>query len=391
MRDDFKIIIKSFDDKKIKLKASNSVSKDDFKDIKKGIKELAITNGPTRIENNALRNRQSMKKVELADSIEYIGDKAFYNCKELEDIYLPENLSYVSLDAFYLCKSLKFNEYENGQYLGSKNNPYLLLMNVIDGEVEEFNIHPDCRFIFALFAGTKIKEINIPSKVKEIHDIAFGIGTSLEKINVDKDNPYFLSEDGVLYSKDKKTLLAIPYLRKEPYIIPIEVENIECKPFGYPYLNYNTSNRVYYLAKKDNPFFLCVGGNLSDEKEIKLENGTEIIGPNAFVSSDYSVEKITFPNSVKVISKNAFLKCWLKEVNLNDGLEYIGENAFLRTTHVKEYKLYPSIKEIGSKAFDADDMYMNALFLFMGNEGQFNKIKLGESALKMKNVKFMEE
>ncbi|MBQ2212049.1 MAG: hypothetical protein II410_04070, partial [Ruminococcus sp.] len=66
-------------------------------------------------------------------------------------------------------------------------------------------------------------------------------------------------------------------------------------------------------------------------------------------------------------------------------------NAFLSVTSIKEIKLYPSIKEIGSKAFDADDMYMNALFLFMGNEEQFNKIKLGESALKMKNVKFVEE
>ena len=53
------------------------------------------------------------------------------------------------------------------------------------------------------------KEIHIPSTVKEIVKGTFNIET-LEKIVVDKNNPYYSSKNGILYNKDGTVKLCVP-------------------------------------------------------------------------------------------------------------------------------------------------------------------------------------
>ncbi len=59
---------------------------------------------------------------------------------------------------------------------------------------------------------------------------------SLKYLLVHSDNPYYSSEDNVLFSKDKRTLLYYPnYKKGEEYTVPSFVTRIEKSAFRYPY------------------------------------------------------------------------------------------------------------------------------------------------------------
>ncbi len=63
--------------------------------------------------------------------------------------------------------------------------------------------------------------------------------TEVEQIIVDPDNPYYCSVDGVMYSKDMKTLICVPSARKKPYSIPETVTGI-----------YNLALNNFYVHQK---------------------------------------------------------------------------------------------------------------------------------------------
>ncbi len=104
-------------------------------------------------------------------------------------------------------------------------------------------------------------------------------------IIVDENNKKFSSIDGILYSKDKKTL-------------------IKC-PRGY------------------------MG-------EVNIPDGVEVIHSQSFYCCD-NITEITIPNSVKEIGDNAFYRCSsLKRVYMPKNVELIGVNIFDRCNSLKD-------------------------------------------------------
>lgn len=78
-----------------------------------------------------------------------------------------------------------------------------------------------------LYSDVFLRSITIPASVEEISPIAFMYCSSLERITVSEDNPNFCDINGVLYSKDQKTLIAYPPSHEgENFIIPPGVETI---------------------------------------------------------------------------------------------------------------------------------------------------------------------
>lgn len=84
----------------------------------------------------------------------------------------------------------------------------------------------------AFYGGYSFEEIYIPSSVKVIKDTAFMATGSLKRIQVDENNPYYCSEDGVLFNKDKTTLIQMPNASEiESYTIPDGVITIGNEAF----------------------------------------------------------------------------------------------------------------------------------------------------------------
>ena len=88
-----------------------------------------------------------------------------------------------------------------------------------------------------IFQGTKVKELFIPKNVEKFDsEQPFDRSYIISKITVDKENKYFCDIDGVLYSKDKKTLWFCPGNRTETtFVVPYGVKLIELASFGESY------------------------------------------------------------------------------------------------------------------------------------------------------------
>lgn len=147
-----------------------------------------------------------MRLVILPDTIETIGEYAFYKCESLSRMNLPSAVSVIGDYAFYGCTHWK-------------------------NAIIPSNAHTIG--IAAYAACFDIKEINVPASVINIGDMAFSGCSRLVNIIVDEANPLWRSVDGVLYSKDMKTIYSYPLGRKnEVFTIPEGVENIHYKAFA---------------------------------------------------------------------------------------------------------------------------------------------------------------
>lgn len=74
------------------------------------------------------------------------------------------------------------------------------------------------------FENSAVKTITLPSGLRDIVDGALiprCVNEHLARIEVSKDNPYYTSVDGILYTKDKSCLLYIPFnYPKSNYEVP---------------------------------------------------------------------------------------------------------------------------------------------------------------------------
>ncbi|MBR0408359.1 MAG: leucine-rich repeat protein [Clostridia bacterium] len=117
---------------------------------------------------------------------------------------------------------------------------------------------------------------------------------------VPEDHPRYKSVDGVLFSKDGKTLLAYPNDRKaEHYDVPAGVERIGNGAFGNEYL-----------------------------KTISLPIGLKSVGDYAF-SGCTRLQSIALPLTVKEIGKGIFNECVsLELVSLPEGMEAVRDENY---------------------------------------------------------------
>jgi hypothetical protein len=145
---------------------------------------------------------------------------------------------------------------------------------------------------------------------------------------VDDDNPNYSSDSsGVLFNKDKTTLIKYPEGRYQPeYSIPSSVVLIDRGAFS----DTNIKSVVF-------------------EENSRLQ----IIEDSAF-SSCRSLEKVTVPKSVTLIDKNAFYSCLLlNSFTFEEGsqLETIGSSAFVFCTTLESIILPEKVRLIGERAF----------------------------------------
>lgn len=92
----------------------------------------------------------------------------------------------------------------------------------------DYGCFGDCRSI-----ESNLKKIFLPKSVKNFENEVF-YRTSIEAIEVDKQNETFSSIGGVLFTKDKSTLLCLPHSFKgRSYSVPYGVKSIAKDAFAW--------------------------------------------------------------------------------------------------------------------------------------------------------------
>ena len=159
----------------------------------------------------------------------------------------------------------------------------------------------------------------------------------LESINVDPENPYCTSVDGMLLNKEKTILYACPPANegnKGVIVVPDTVEIIADKAFG----------------------------GCTKIKEIILPTSLKTIGEKAFADCK-ALKKLVLPDGIETIGKEAFLRCGkLTNAGLKGSTkkgyayefpweEEIIENAFSGMNKLQKVVLPETITKIGKGAF----------------------------------------
>ena len=165
------------------------------------------------------------------------------------------------------------------------------------------------------FAGCNLEfaeKIIIGKNVEAIGEWAFTNNQKLKAFEVSEENPYFCSVDGVLFTKDMKTLLFFPCANVNEYTVPDTVETIRSKAF-YKCVNLekvNLSSKLKSIEEK--AFFRC-----SALRNVELGEALESIGKDAFGYCS-SMTAITLPENISFVGDYAFFNCTaLYTVNVN--------------------------------------------------------------------------
>ena len=155
--------------------------------------------------------RDHIKRLIIEEGVTSIGVRAFSMLRNLDLIILPEGLTHIDERAF----------------LNSGMIDHLSGFRITIILPEELTyIGPRA------FFGVSWGEITIPAGVTYIGMGAFQGGGSQQTINVSPDNANYSSLDGVLFNKDKTTLIQYPPSRTGEYTIPSSVTSIGNNAFA---------------------------------------------------------------------------------------------------------------------------------------------------------------
>ena len=260
-------------------------------------KSYKITNSVTSIGNYAFNGCSSLTSVTIPNSVTEIGGSAFVGCASLKSITMPNSVTSIGDMAFYKCSSLtSITIPDNVTSIGS-------------------SAFSDC---------SKLRSITIPNSVTSIGAWAFNGCTGLTAINVAMENQNYVSPDGVLYNKDKTTII--------------------CYPAGKKGNNYKIPDGVTEIGSI--AFSRC-----SSLTSVTIPNSVTSIGSGAF-NGCTSLTRVTIPNSVTKIGWNAFSGCTsLTSITIPNSVISIDWYAFRGCTSLKSITIPNSVTSIGKNAF----------------------------------------
>lgn len=164
--------------------------------------------------------------------------------------------------------------------------------------------------------------MHLGKSVETIGENVFLNSDSLTSITVDEENPYFMVDDGVLYSKDKRELLYCPKNFSGIYRVAEEVKRISKSAFR----------------------------NCNQLTEIVLPEGLEVIGDTAFYGCT-QLKRISLPKSVSQIGAYAYKGCPLQGTLDLMNIKDIGEGAFEGCTGLTSVVLPENLLRIEASLF----------------------------------------
>lgn len=94
-----------------------------------------------------VENKSTLTEFTLHNDCKFIMDGAFANCFNLSKIILSENLISVGRGVFSNVSDEAFNMIGQYKYLGSEENPYLLLVGAKDGAANHLSVRNTCQVI----------------------------------------------------------------------------------------------------------------------------------------------------------------------------------------------------------------------------------------------------
>lgn len=284
----------------------------------------------------------------------------------IEDIVWPKNArTKISKNSFGSCYA-KLKPTETGiMKMGGiiidfdKNTEEIIMTSDITSDNTK-NICKDEELFVNKITISDISQLHLlPSKTSAdllyIRDMgAFGTllsrwtNTRAKNIMVDPENQYYSDRDGVLYSKDRTSIVAFPKAREGHFSIPEGVIEIEPLAFSYTTISsVSFPDTLRFLG--DSAFYL------SEIEAINFGRGLAQIGgleSRGIFSWCKKLKKVEIPGSILTVGDNAFYECKsLEKVTLGNGIIEIGSNAFAGCESLKSLLIPSSVRSLRMNSF----------------------------------------
>ena len=287
-----------------------------------GLTSVSLPEGLIAIADYSFYQCAGLPSVSLPAGVTTIGYRAFYECAGLSSLTLPEGLVAIGEEAFSDCTSLPAVSFPSS--------------------VKSIGEQSFCRC-------KAIQRIEIPAGVESIGYDAFQECSALTGFVVDAANEHFSAgDDGVLFDKDKKTLLCYPGGKEGSYAIPQGVTAVgECAFIACSKLT-DITFPSGVTAIGNAAFQWCKGIT-----SLVIPEGVTAIEPYTFYRCE-KLEKVVFPKGLVTIGEAALQLCAeLKEVVIPEGVTTIEESAFAFSGKLSKVSIPTSVVELGRCAFSA--------------------------------------
>lgn len=350
------------------------------------IKKVVIQNGVTSLPVEAFAGCLKLKEVSIADSVKSIGACAFMQT-DLREITIPNSVKKLGNSVLSSCKKLTKIKMPGNVKITYGSDQYFP--------------------VFQFDVDSPVKTIELTSSL----NLEIFMYLSAENIVVSKNDPKYTSIDGLLYTKDGKSLVRIPNLRKkaviadgceefcttavewagdddgDPYMgcedlktiaLPESIQTINTKKH---LTRWGTSSYAedHYTDKTDYISFTIANKNMPWEQvsllhkkfntpyETLQKEVPAVFGPGAeqgfITSKDGTVllkyvgkdDNVCIPQGITKIEKNAFANCKkLTKVTIPDSVASVA--GFTHCKKLEKAVLGKNVRSIGESAFSGTSL-----------------------------------
>ena len=273
----------------------------------------------------------------------------------------------------------------------SYNLPHFEIPETITYEGKQYNV-----IEFENYIGGTIDHLIVSKYVKKLV-----LNRDCASITVSEENEFFSSVDGVLFNKDKTTLIKFPASRKGIYTIPNTVTTIDERAFNSTKLakltisssviNFDDFLSGLNLIEVVNLSSLTIDVDDRVKQVVNSEDESKVtVVEDYFIIYDgellvqYIGEQtdVVLPDCVREIYKYSFYIDKVATLRINNGCTKIGSYALYRCTGLYVLFMPTSVTTIGSYALPSTGSTLNPnsnfAISYLGTEEQWNAVEKAE-------------
>jgi hypothetical protein len=277
-----------------------------------------------RIEKDAFRYSK-LKSIRIPSKVEFIGEECFAHGSMIEVVFEGDcNLKQIEKRAFRYSKLKSIRIPSKVEFIGELCFECCKCLGEIRFEKNSSLKKIGC---FA-FLDSGLKSIELPDNCEVLDGALVG----LKSVSISSLNPFFVVEEGYVFSTDRRKLIYY-FGRFSKVVICRSIESIGLSCFYWlKSLHEIQFDSDCHLGQIDEWTF-----GHSGLKSIRIPSNVEFIGESCFYKCK-SLNEIVFESDckLKTIDESAFAFSGITSIQIPSNVEFIGKSCFYACKFLNE-------------------------------------------------------